>query len=154
MKAYFYRQLSLVAKWVFTILAISLLVLLLIFLGIWIGASAAKSEQDSLPAATETVTVTATEVHNHLPESCSKALDMALRLRNAAANLDAGSGVTLDVLDEAGMLISEQDIPGLNKLSDRQRLILNQTTESAGILHSQISVFDRIMTQCQLEIAN
>lgn len=95
--------------------------------------------------------VTSTTV-NHVPEACTRALDMAVTVRDAAGKFDTVSGPQLDLMDKVGQAISGKSIKELNDLITKQRKLRADTQDAANTLQGELFVYGQILTKCKKEL--
>jgi hypothetical protein len=87
-----------------------------------------------------------------LPESCRRALDMAIQARKAAGDYDTTTGKQLDVMDDAVKAMFEKDYKALNDLITRQRAIRDATVPASDTLHRELSGFTYVLGKCNSDL--
>lgn len=88
----------------------------------------------------------------YIPESCARAIDMAVRVRDAAGTFDTASGPQEDVLSSAAKAISERSVTALNAVITAQKKLRASTLSAADTLHTDLYNYGQVLAKCKKEL--
>jgi hypothetical protein len=116
-----------------------------------LGTGSTKVETKVIEKPVE-VQVTHEVVSPYIPLDCRRAIDMAVRVRDAAGKFDTESGPQEDILGKAEKAISEGSVTAVNAVITQQRALRARTLDAADTLHTDLYNYEQILTECKKEL--
>ena len=124
-------------------------VFLVLVFGVMLGRLGSGTPPTEVRTVYKDRPVVTTTTVNRIPESCSRAIDMAVTVRDTAGKFDTVSAPQSDLMSKAVEYIADKDWKSLNKLIDQQKKLRTDTMDAADTLQGRLYVYNQILTKCK-----